>query len=146
MQRGFKNGNSSPKNDGLLPTEKGDCNSSQVMSRESTGSDEILLKEDVEVFTSNLGFHSGLTHNRRKGSSFENPKPMKRRKSVQAYSGASYAYRTQSLIGLDEPLQDGFYDAGREHPFCTLEALESQHEILESREVILVDRYLWCCK
>jgi hypothetical protein len=154
----FENCNICPNSSGFLQRKEGDFSSSiiepsigshssgKVTSREKinlepcTGNAEILLKEGVQVSSSNLRIQNML---RRKETSLDkNPKPMKRRRSVQVYSGASYAYRTQSLIGIDEQLQDGFYDAGREHPFCTLEALESQHESLESREVILVDRYL----
>lgn len=93
------------------------------------------------TFTSKLEPGAVFVHNRRKGSSSDkNPKPAKRRRSTQAFSELSYKYRAKSIVGLDDCLQDGFYDAGREQPFLALEILENQRPCFDSREVILVDR------
>jgi len=78
---------------------------------------------------------------RRHGSDTDrNPKPSKRRRSAQDFSEISYKYYSESLCGFNERLPDGFYDAGRDRPFSSLEALEKEQPSFNSREVILVDR------
>lgn len=78
---------------------------------------------------------------RRHGSDTDkNPKPSKRRRSAQGFSEISYKYHCESFCGFNERLPDGFYDAGRDRPFSSLEALEKEQPSLTSREVILVDR------
>lgn len=117
--------------------------SNQDSVKQSIDDARVADEEDGQTFTftSKPDLETGLVHGRRKGGSLDrNPKPTKRRRSAQAFSEASYTYRTRSLIGVDDRLQDGFYDAGRERPFAALEELESQQLCLESREVILVDR------
>ena len=78
---------------------------------------------------------------RRYGSDTDrNPKPSKRRRSAQDFSEISYKYYSESFCGFNERLPDGFYDAGRDRPFSSLEALEKEQPCFNSREVILVDR------
>jgi hypothetical protein len=78
---------------------------------------------------------------RRSGSDTDwNPKPSKRRRSAQDFSEISYKYYSESFCGFNERLPDGFYDAGRDRPFSSLEALEKEQPSFNSREVILVDR------
>lgn len=122
----------------------GDRHNQCVIKQSSDDASAIEGEEEggqTFTFKSKQELESGLMHGRRKGGSLDrNPKPTKRRKSAQAFSEASYTYCNQSLIGFNDRLQDGFYDAGREHPFSTLEVLEGQQPCFESREVILVDR------
>lgn len=78
---------------------------------------------------------------RRFGSDTDrNPKPSKRRRSAQDFSEISYKYYSESFCGFNERLPDGFYDAGRDRPFSSLEALEKEQPSFNTREVILVDR------
>lgn len=78
---------------------------------------------------------------RRHGSDTDrNPKPSKRRRSAQGFSEISYKYHSESFCGFNERLPDGFYDAGRDRPFSSLEVLEKEQPSFNSREVILVDR------
>eukprot|EP00250_Pteridium_aquilinum_P000218 c10242_g1_i2 orf=202-4080(-) len=117
--------------------------SNQNAAKQSADDERVVDGEDGQTFTFTFKSEpeTGLVHGRRRGGSLDrNPKPTKRRKSAQAFSEASYMYRSKSLVGSDTRLQDGFYDAGREHPFIALEVLESQQVCFESREVILVDR------
>lgn len=80
---------------------------------------------------------------RRHGSATDrNPKPSKRRRSAQDFSEISYKYYSESFCGIHERLPDGFYDGGRDRPFCSLEVLEKEQPSLNSREVILVDRWV----
>jgi hypothetical protein len=79
---------------------------------------------------------------RRHGSDTDrNPKPSKRRRSAQDFSKLSYKYCSESFCGFNDRLPDGFYDAGRDRQFCSLDVLEKEQPSFHSREVILVDRY-----
>ncbi len=79
---------------------------------------------------------------RRHGSDTDrNPKPSKRRRSAQDFSKLSYKYCSESFCGFNDRLPDGFYDAGRDRQFCSLDVLEKEQPSFDSREVILVDRY-----
>eukprot|EP00249_Psilotum_nudum_P023338 c28834_g1_i1 orf=729-4661(+) len=110
------------KSNGLLEG-KGDTNAENF---------PLKLKEKWEFRTEN---------GRRKcPSSEKDTAPTKRRKSVQAFSEASFAYHSQSVCGFGDVLQDGFYDTGRESSFLPLDLLETQELCLDGREVILVDR------
>ncbi|CAM6037021.1 unnamed protein product [Sphagnum compactum] len=78
---------------------------------------------------------------RRHGSDTDrNPKPSKRRRSAQDFSKLSYKYCSESFCGFNDRLPDGFYDAGRDRQFCSLDVLEKEQPSFDSREVILVDR------
>ncbi|BBM97151.1 hypothetical protein MPTK1_1g03380 [Marchantia polymorpha subsp. ruderalis] len=84
---------------------------------------------------------SGVKVGRRQdGDNDRNPKPSKRRRSVQEFSEVSFKYCTESFCGFEDRLHDGFYDAGRDRPFSSLAALEKEQPCYDSREVILVDR------
>ncbi|KAJ6813668.1 uncharacterized protein M6B38_142600 [Iris pallida] len=69
----------------------------------------------------------------------DNPKPCKFRKPVDECSFLSSKYSTESFCSTDDHLPDGFYDAGRDRPFMSLQDYE-QSLCLDSREVILLDR------
>lgn len=69
----------------------------------------------------------------------DNPKPSKFRRPVDDCSFLSCKYSAESFCSIDDHLPDGFYDAGRDRPFMTLEEYE-QSLCLDSREVILLDR------
>ncbi|OVA03456.1 Protein kinase domain [Macleaya cordata] len=69
----------------------------------------------------------------------DNPKPSKSRRPVDDCSNLSWKYSTESFCSIKDRLPDGFYDAGRDRPFSSLQSYE--HSVcLDSREVILVDR------
>ncbi|KAH7281677.1 hypothetical protein KP509_36G058100 [Ceratopteris richardii] len=111
--------------------------------KENTYDGRFVDEGDGKTSTSQtkLELKTAFICSRRKGGSPDrNPKPAKRRRSVQALSEISCTYRTKSILGFDDYLQDGFYDGGRDHPFVALEVLENQHPSFESREIILVDR------
>ncbi|PKI48939.1 hypothetical protein CRG98_030672, partial [Punica granatum] len=69
----------------------------------------------------------------------ENPKPCKSRRPADESSNLSCKYSTMSFCSIEDPLPDGFYDAGRDRPFTSLSTYEQKLH-LESREVILMDR------
>ncbi|KAG8370275.1 hypothetical protein BUALT_Bualt14G0099900 [Buddleja alternifolia] len=69
----------------------------------------------------------------------DNPKPTKSRKPVNDPSYLSCRYSEISFCGVGDHLPDGFYDAGRDRPFMTLDDYEKNLHI-NSREVILLDR------
>ncbi|KAJ7561639.1 hypothetical protein O6H91_03G036000 [Diphasiastrum complanatum] len=76
----------------------------------------------------------------RSGKIDVNPKPSKRRKSLDTFSDVSYKYCKESFCGFQDKLSDGFYDAGRDRPFLPLDVLEEEQLSFNYREVILVDR------
>ncbi|MCO5554713.1 hypothetical protein L7F22_008247 [Adiantum nelumboides] len=115
----------------------------QTSCNENIDDANIIDGEDGKTFTftSKLESDTTVVNSRRKDNgSDRNPKPAKRRRSAQTFSEVSYKYRTKSIVGFNDCLQDGFYDAGRDHPFGALEVLEKQQLCFDSREVILVDR------
>lgn len=68
-----------------------------------------------------------------------NPKPSKFRRPVDDLN-LSCKYSTESFCSINDHLPDGFYDAGRDRPFMSLHDYECSL-CLDSREVILLDRY-----
>lgn len=91
-------------------------------------------------FVSSVGVKEEVRLRRHGSDADRNPKPSKRRRAAQDFSEISYKYYIESFVGVNERLPDGFYDAGRDRPFSSLEALEKEQPSLSSREVILVDR------
>eukprot|EP01018_Ginkgo_biloba_P004060 Gb_34638 [translate_table: standard] len=81
-----------------------------------------------------------LKPGRRQGRCINNPKPSKRRRSVDEFSKVSQKYCSESFCSVSDHLPDGFYDAGRDRPFKPLRNFEKESLCLDSREVILVDR------
>ncbi|PKA48812.1 Mitogen-activated protein kinase kinase kinase YODA [Apostasia shenzhenica] len=69
----------------------------------------------------------------------DNPKPTKFRRPVVDCSSMAKKYCMESFCGIDDHLPDGFYDAGRERPFMSLQEYEECISI-DSREIILLDR------
>ncbi|XP_010917626.1 uncharacterized protein [Elaeis guineensis] len=80
-----------------------------------------------------------LKSKRHSDKDLDNPKPSKFRKPVDECSNLSCKYSTESFCSIDDHLPDGFYDAGRDRPFMSLQDYE-QSLCLDSREVILLDR------
>lgn len=68
-----------------------------------------------------------------------NPKPSKCPRPIDERSKLSYKYSVESFCSIDDHLPDGFYDAGRDMPFMSLEEHERSLG-LYAREVILLDR------
>ncbi|TVU45084.1 hypothetical protein EJB05_04555 [Eragrostis curvula] len=68
-----------------------------------------------------------------------NPKPSKFPRPIDECSKISYKYSVESFCSIDDHLPDGFYDAGRDMPFMSLEGYERSFG-LNAREVILLDR------
>uniref|UniRef100_A0A0A9AUQ1 Protein kinase domain-containing protein n=1 Tax=Arundo donax TaxID=35708 RepID=A0A0A9AUQ1_ARUDO len=68
-----------------------------------------------------------------------NPKPSKYPRPIDECSKISYKYSVESFCSIDDHLPDGFYDAGRDMPFMSLEEYERSLG-LYAREVILLDR------
>ncbi|KAK3149382.1 hypothetical protein QOZ80_3AG0216650 [Eleusine coracana subsp. coracana] len=68
-----------------------------------------------------------------------NPKPSKFPRPIDECSKLSYKYSVESFCSIDDHLPDGFYDAGRDMPFMSLEEYERSLG-LYAREVILLDR------
>ncbi|PAN45079.1 hypothetical protein PAHAL_9G091400 [Panicum hallii] len=68
-----------------------------------------------------------------------NPKPSKCPRAIDERSKLSYKYSVESFCSIDDHLPDGFYDAGRDMPFMSLEEYERSLG-LYAREVILLDR------
>lgn len=102
----------------------------------SSGNEECKSLEDCErcIVKQEVRF-------RRHGSDTDrNPKPSKRRRPAQDFSEISFKYYSESFCGFHERLPDGFYDAGRDRPFSSLEVFEKEPPSFNSREVILVDR------
>ena len=68
-----------------------------------------------------------------------NPKPSKCPRAIDERSKLSYKYSVESFCSIDDHLPDGFYDAGRDMPFMSLEEYKRSLG-LYAREVILLDR------
>ncbi|KAL6636919.1 hypothetical protein ACP70R_024491 [Stipagrostis hirtigluma subsp. patula] len=94
--------------------------------------DEIVKESSAETskFTSKSKRHPDMD---------SNPKPSKCRRPIDECSKMSYKYSVESFCSIDDHLPDGFYDAGREMPFMSLEEYERSLG-LYAREVILLDR------
>lgn len=72
----------------------------------------------------------------------DNPKPRKCRRPFDGCINLSCKYSAQSFCSSNDCLPDGFYDPGRDRPFMPLQHF-MQSLCLESREVILVDRFVF---
>ncbi|KAB1222163.1 Kinase and exchange factor for Rac B [Morella rubra] len=100
-------------------------------------SEHESVKEDEG--TSSEPQKSAHCAKRRVNSDLDNPKPCKYRKLFVDASYLSRKYSELSFCSAEDYLQDGFYDAGRNHPFSSLSSYELNLD-LNSREVILLDR------
>ncbi|CAM6083672.1 unnamed protein product [Calypogeia fissa] len=110
----------------------------QEASLEDQG--EEANEETSESLNSCISVAGTKVPRRQDSDTDRNPKPSKRRRSVQGFSEVSLKYCVESFVGFDDRLHDGFYDAGRDRPFLPLEVLEKEQLCFDSREVILVDR------
>ncbi|KAK6929904.1 Leucine-rich repeat [Dillenia turbinata] len=99
-------------------------------------SDGVSEKDEVSSVAISKCTFSTKRHSDR---DLDNPKPSKFRKPIDHCTSLSSKYSTLSFCSTEDHLPDGFYDAGRDRPFVSLQSYE---EILhlDSREVILLDR------
>ncbi|XP_077239811.1 leucine-rich repeat protein kinase family protein [Tasmannia lanceolata] len=82
---------------------------------------------------------NNLKPKRHSDRDLNNPKPSKCRKPIDEGLILSCKYSRESFCSINDHLPDGFYDAGRDRPFKSLQNYE--HSLcFDSREVILVDR------
>lgn len=111
---------------------EGDSKSSKCFSDESE--EQSLVVSSVE---------SSIQHNlkpkRHSDRDLDSPKPRKCLKPMDDSVSLSRKYNQESFCGIDDFMPDGFYDAGRDRPFMTLEHYE-RNLPSDSREVILLDR------
>lgn len=110
------------------------------VSLEEDHGDDATAETTSKSLSSRLSIAGIKAPRRQDCDSDRNPKPSKRRRSVQGFSEVSLKYRVESFVGFDDRLHDGFYDAGRDRPFLPLDVLEKEQLCYDSREVILVDR------
>ncbi|XP_043695830.1 uncharacterized protein LOC122646344 isoform X2 [Telopea speciosissima] len=94
--------------------------------------------DDQEEDSSSEASKNNPKSKRHSDRDLDNPKPSKSRRPVSDPSNISCKYSTESFCSIDDRIPDGFYDAGRDRPFMSLQSYESLCR--ESREVILVDR------
>lgn len=106
--------------------------------KESSSENESVSSEPV-VNSSSIRVKHKLKSKRHCDRELDNPKPSKFRRPVND-SSVSWKYNTESFCSIDDHLPDGFFDAGRDRPFMSLEEHEKSL-CLDSREVILLDRY-----
>ncbi|KAK2980657.1 hypothetical protein RJ640_011465 [Escallonia rubra] len=102
--------------------------------------DSLSNATNVQDESSSLEVSNGNTKSKRHPEGdLDNPKPSKTRKPTDGFLDLSSKYSVISFCSIDDRLPDGFYDAGRDRPFLPLRSYE-QNLLLDSREVILVDR------
>lgn len=111
---------------------------STSMDKESSSDNESVSSEPV-VNSSSVRVKHKLKSKRHCDRELDNPKPSKFRRPVND-SSVSWKYNTESFCSIDDRLPDGFFDAGRDRPFLSLEEHEKSFSP-DSREVILLDRY-----
>ncbi|KAF6161821.1 hypothetical protein GIB67_008582 [Kingdonia uniflora] len=106
--------------------------------RECEGAHNDLLanSDDGSSSDASKGTAKSKRHSDR---DLNNPKPSKSRRPVGDHSNLSCKYSIESFCSSNDHLPDGFYDAGRDRPFMSLQNYD-QSLSLDSREVILVDR------
>ncbi|XP_020586040.1 uncharacterized protein LOC110028506 [Phalaenopsis equestris] len=110
--------------------------SSKVYDCEYESVDELNVIDRYSFAeTSNLTTKS----KRHSDKDLDNPKPAKFRKPVVDCSYLASKYCVESFCSFEDHLPDGFYDAGRDRPFKSLQEYE-QCVCIDSREVILLDR------
>ncbi|KAF9591591.1 hypothetical protein IFM89_004820 [Coptis chinensis] len=105
----------------------------------SLGSSLSKSREQEDGYSSTSASESHTKSKRQIDEDNENLRPRKAQKPFDGHSYISKKYNRESFCGIDDHLPDGFYDAGRFHPFMPLESYE-QNLCLDSLEVILVDR------
>lgn len=125
--------------DGLCLGQEGESESGEqkhgyapFLSHEADEQDEESSSSEAPKSTSKSKRHCD--------TNLDNPKPCKSlRPAKEDYSNLSSKYSSLSFCEIEDRLPDGFYDAGREQPFMSLQRYEQILQ-LDLREVILVDR------
>ncbi|KAK8936882.1 hypothetical protein KSP39_PZI012297 [Platanthera zijinensis] len=113
--------------------------------RENEGANTHFLYSSVDDPNSIDKYSSGEASNltmkskRQSDKDLDNPKPSKFRKPVEDCSYIANKYCMESFCSIEDHLPDGFYDAGRDRPFMSLQDYE-QSVCIDSREIILLDR------
>ncbi|KAL6894071.1 hypothetical protein ACP4OV_008169 [Aristida adscensionis] len=100
----------------------------------SSAHDVVEIVKDSSAETSKFSSKS-----KRHPDMDSNPKPSKCPRPIDECSKLSYKYSVESFCSIDDHLPDGFYDAGRDMPFMSLDEYERSLG-LNAREVILLDR------
>jgi len=102
--------------------------------------DTASSAHDVEIPQGNSSVTSKFASKSKRHPDMDNnPKPSKCPRAIDERSKLSYKYSVESFCSIDDHLPDGFYDAGRDMPFMSLEEYERSLG-LYAREVILLDR------
>lgn len=116
-------------------------NRGRVRSVESVLDDTASSAHDVvETAQGNPSMTSKCASKSKRHPDMDNnPKPSKCPRAIDECSKLSYKYSVESFCSIDDHLPDGFYDAGRDMPFMSLEEYERSLG-LYAREVILLDR------
>ncbi|KAK6913995.1 hypothetical protein RJ641_021316 [Dillenia turbinata] len=105
--------------------------SSVTSSSDGVSEKDEFSSTEISKCTSSTKRHSD--------SDLDNPKPSKFRKPIDHSTSLSSKYGILSFCSSEDHLPDGFYDAGRDFPFMSLQSYEEVLH-LDSREVILLDR------
>lgn len=109
---------------------------------EDSGSSVNHLSEAKEVSKNSCKATKFFLNSKRHPDMDNNPKPRKFRKPFDDCSNLSYKYSIESFCSVDDHLPDGFYDAGRDRPFMSIQDYEQSFS-LGSREIILLDRLVY---
>jgi hypothetical protein len=106
---------------------------------EDSASSAHSVGEIVQENSENSSEFKCTSKSKRHPDMDSNPKPSKFPRPIDECSKLSYKYSVESFCSIDDHLPDGFYDAGRDMPFMSLEEYERSLG-LYAREVILLDR------
>lgn len=93
----------------------------------------------IDKYSSGEASNLTMKSKRQSDKDLDNPKPSKFRKPVEDSSYVANKYCIESFCSIEDHLPDGFYDAGRDRPFMSLQDYE-QSVCIDSREIILLDR------
>lgn len=114
-----------------------ECDDSQERNTSAVSSLNGINEQDED--SSSEASKTTPKSKRHSDRDLDNPKPSKSRRPVSDHSNLSCKYSSESFCSISDRLPDGFYDAGRDRPFMSLQSYEKSL-CLDSREVILVDR------
>lgn len=94
----------------------------------------------IDKYSFSEASNSTTKSKRHSDKDLDNPKPSKFRKPVVDSSYLVNKYCVESFCSIEDHLPDGFYDAGRDRPFKSLQEYEKSI-CIDQREVILLDRF-----
>lgn len=94
----------------------------------------------IDKYSFSEASNSTTKSKRHSDKDLDNPKPSKFRKPVVDCSYLVNKYCVESFCSIEDHLPDGFYDAGRDRPFKSLQDYEKS-VCIDQREVILLDRF-----